>query len=94
MPSDWGYVIGFGLLFGIVHVLTGPDHLTAVATLSVGKTPKHAATLGFRWGCGHSFGLLVVAIIFFALNEELDFDDIGYYGDMIVGFFMIVFGVW
>ena len=59
-------VIGYALGLGIVHVLTGPDHLSALSTLSVGKKLKVAFGLGVRWGCGHSFGLLIVAIIFFA----------------------------
>ena len=46
---------------GIVHVLTGPDHLSAIATLSanVGHTGA-AFGLGVRWGLGHSTGLLLV----------------------------------
>merc|ERR1712154_192147 len=79
---------------GVVHVMTGPDHLSALSTLSVGKPYKIAFGLGVRWGCGHSFGLLVVAIIFFALGQEINLDSIDYYADMLVGIFMILLGIY
>ena len=48
-------LITLGVVMGIVHVLAGPDHLCALATLSVGSSWR-AAMLGFRWGIGHSTG--------------------------------------
>jgi hypothetical protein len=48
---------------GVVHVLTGPDHLSALATLSSNVSSFHDCFfLGVRWGIGHSTGLLVVGI--------------------------------
>jgi hypothetical protein len=44
-----------GVLMGVIHVLAGPDHLSALATLSVGSSWR-AALLGVRWGIGHSTG--------------------------------------
>lgn len=40
-------LIGVGLSLGIVHVLTGPDHLTALMSLSVGTSWK-SFSLGIR----------------------------------------------
>ncbi|KAH7487619.1 uncharacterized protein KRP23_1582 [Phytophthora ramorum] len=48
---------------GIVHVLSGPDHLGALVALSNGKTWRQAFVLGAQWGCGHSLGILAVALI-------------------------------
>ena len=90
----WLNVIGTALALGIVHVLTGPDHLSALSTLSVGKPLKTAFGLGVRWGCGHSFGLLIVAIIFFAVGQQIDLTILSYWADMFVGIFMILLGVW
>lgn len=87
-------VIGTALGLGIVHVMTGPDHLSALSTLSVGKPLKTAFGLGVRWGCGHSFGLLIVAIIFFALGRSVDLDAVTYFADLFVGIFMILLGAW
>jgi hypothetical protein len=54
---------------GIVHVLTGPDHLSAIATLSVNVGNFRAFWYGIRWGFGHSIGLVVVGTVFIALEN-------------------------
>lgn len=54
---------------GAVHVLTGPDHLSALATLSA-NLGRAAFCLGIRWGLGHSTGLLLVGVIFIALSHQ------------------------
>lgn len=41
-----------GLAAGAVQVLTGPDHLAAVAPLSVASR-EAAWKAGLRWGRGH-----------------------------------------
>ncbi|KAG7383227.1 hypothetical protein PHYPSEUDO_003907 [Phytophthora pseudosyringae] len=48
---------------GIVHVLSGPDHLGALVALSNGTTWRQAFWLGAHWGCGHSLGILAVALV-------------------------------
>ena len=90
----WLNVIVTALALGIVHVLAGPDHLSALSTLSVGKPLKTAFGLGVRWGCGHSFGLLIVAIIFFAVGQQINLDVLSYWADLFVGIFMILLGAW
>lgn len=80
-----------GFTLGLVHVLAGPDHLSALAALAVGTSWK-AFILGFRWGIGHSTGLVVVAIIFIALKGDLDLRTLGRYCDSLVGLFMIGLG--
>ncbi|ETO18388.1 hypothetical protein RFI_18877 [Reticulomyxa filosa] len=77
---------------GIIHVLAGPDHLSALSTLVVGKQWYGAFGIGVRWGCGHSFGLLVVAIIFFSVGSKFNLDSVQFWADLLVGMFMILFG--
>lgn len=86
-------IIGTGLLMGVVHVLTGPDHLSALIVLSAGSSWR-SAQLGMRWGCGHSTGLIVVTAVFLALNQQLDVETFGSYCDFMVGFLMIGLGLW
>jgi len=50
-----------GLLAGGVHVLSGPDHLAAVAPLAV--QDRSAWRSGLRWGLGHSSGVLLVGVL-------------------------------
>jgi hypothetical protein len=82
-----------GMLFGLIHVLTGPDHLSALATLSAGSSWRSFA-LGIRWGCGHSIGLVVMAVVFIALDGKLDFSVLNEVTDILVGVFMIALGVY
>lgn len=62
---------------GIIHVPTGPGHLSAIATLSgihvstrssssSSNQEEKAFLLGIKWGIGHSLGLLVVAGVLIA----------------------------
>mmetsp|Transcript_12473 Transcript_12473/g.16358 ORF Transcript_12473/g.16358 Transcript_12473/m.16358 type:complete len:330 (+) Transcript_12473:91-1080(+) len=85
-------LIGTGIVFGVIHVLTGPDHLSALATLSVGAKCK-AFSLGVRWGMGHSTGLIIIAIIFLSMGQALDLSVLEFYCGFIVGIFMIGLGL-
>jgi hypothetical protein len=85
------YLMSTGCTLGLLHVLAGPDHLSALAALAVG-TSWRAFMLGFRWGVGHSTGLIVVAIVFIALKGDIDLRALGRYCDTLVGIFMIALG--
>lgn len=82
-----------GISLGILHVVAGPDHLSALATLAVGSSWK-AMSLGVRWGLGHSTGLIAVAIVFIALKGELNLRALGRYCDVLVGIFMVALGLY
>ncbi len=86
-------IIGTGLLLGVVHVLTGPDHLSALAAITTNSSWR-AFTLGIRWGCGHSIGLIIMALIFFAAGRTVNLTTVGMYTNYIVGVFMIALGFW
>ncbi|KAI9919907.1 hypothetical protein PsorP6_015680 [Peronosclerospora sorghi] len=86
-------IVSTGLLLGIVHVLTGPDHLSALIVLSAGSSWR-SCQLGMRWGCGHSTGLILVTACFLALNQHLNIDVFGTYCDFLVGFLMVALGLW
>jgi ABC-type nickel/cobalt efflux system permease component RcnA len=91
--ASLGTIIGTGLVLGVLHVLTGPDHLSALIVLSAGSSWR-SCQLGMRWGCGHSTGLIVVTVIFLAANQQLDVDSFGTYCDFIVGILMMLLGLW
>ena len=92
---------------GIVHVLTGPDHLSAIATLSanVNNTKGMAFWLGVRWGIGHSTGLIAVGIVFIILsisngddeNSDAVIDipeNVSNFFEGLVGIFMLALGAY
>lgn len=77
---------------GVTHVLSGPDHLSALAMLSVGSSWR-AFGLGCRWGVGHSTGLLLIAVAFFATSMQLDLKTVSFYADWFVGISMLALGL-
>jgi hypothetical protein len=81
-----------GLLMGIVHVLSGPDHICVLAALSVNGSWR-AFWLGVRWAIGHSAGLFIVAIVFIALKDSIDLELIELIGLVPVAIFMIILGI-
>ena len=86
-------IIGTGLFLGIIHVLTGPDHLAVLAVLSAGSSWR-SCVVGMRWGCGHSTGLILVSIVFLVLGQTLDINKFGSICDGVVGMMMLVLGTW
>ena len=90
---------------GVIHVLTGPDHLSALATLSANIGNFEAFWYGVRWGIDHSIGLILVGSILIILDysnqgNENDDDRIGIseyfeiFCESLVGVFMIALGLY
>jgi hypothetical protein len=81
--------------FGCVHVLTGPDHLSALATLSANVNSCDAFFLGVQWGIGHSTGLVVVGVILIAITTgdyvEIP-EGVTVALESLVGVFMLLLG--
>ena len=93
-------VIGTGIALGVVHVLTGPDHLSALATLSAEASDGFVSFwLGVRWGFGHSFGLQLVGSILLVRDISTENTYIEVPGivsnvcESFVGLFMVFLGI-
>lgn len=82
-----------GLIAGTIHVLTGPDHLTAIAPLAV-RQPRRAWIPGMRWGLGHSSGVAVVGLLSLWLRARLPVDLFSSWGDRVVGVVLFGIGLW
>ena len=62
---------------GFIYVLTGPDHLSAIATIvgtSLSSKPCNSTRtwsflLGIKWGIGNSIGLLIIGSILIATDS-------------------------
>lgn len=103
---SYGGIFAFALLLGVLHVLLGPDHVTAVVALVSGvkrrnhgngenrnTVAKRSATQGFRWSVGHTVGLGFMTSIFMLFRNQLPIDTISTVSDSIVGSLMILLGV-
>jgi hydrogenase/urease accessory protein HupE len=81
-----------GALAGLIHVVTGPDHLAAVGPLAVeGRSRGWVA--GWTWGIGHSSGVVVVAVLAVLLRDLLPpIDTISAWSERLVGAALVVVG--
>jgi hypothetical protein len=82
-----------GLIAGAVHVVTGPDHLTAVAPLAV-RRPRRAWLPGVRWGLGHSAGVGLVGLLSLWLRGLIPVDLLSSWGERFVGVMLFGIGLW
>src|SRR5918996_3874668 len=83
-----------GALAGFFHVLSGPDHLAAVAPLALADRQRGWLT-GWTWGIGHAAGVVVVAILAIVLRSALPpIDAISAWSERVVGAALIAVGLW
>lgn len=82
-----------GLAAGAVHVLSGPDHLAAVAPLVADSRRSHWRA-GFTWGLGHTGGVVTVGIAALVFRELLPMDALSSWSERLVGIALIAVGLW
>lgn len=83
-----------GALAGFVHVLSGPDHLAAVAPLAVSDRAR-GWYAGWTWGLGHTAGVVAIAALAVLLREWLPpIDAISAWSERLVGVALIGIGAW
>jgi hydrogenase/urease accessory protein HupE len=84
---------GAGLLAGLIHALSGPDHLSAVAPLVLAERRRRWRT-GLFWGVGHSLGVWVMGLLALLLREVLPLDRLSSGSERFVGVVLIGVGLW
>lgn len=83
-----------GALAGLFHVLSGPDHLAAVAPLAA-EDRERGWIAGWTWGVGHASGVVVVAVLAILLRDALPpVAFISAWGERLVGAALIAIGLW
>jgi hypothetical protein len=83
-----------GAAAGLFHVLSGPDHLAAVAPLAIDGR-RRGWIAGWTWGLGHASGVVVVALLGVLLREMLPpIDTLSAWSERLVGAALIGIGVW
>ena len=81
-----------GFLAGCLHTLSGPDHLAALAPLSIGRSPVESAAVGALWGCGHDAGQVMFGLLFLGLKDRLHIEVLRTWGTRVVGLTLLVIG--
>ncbi len=82
-----------GIATGSLHVISGPDHLAAVTPLALSARLR-SWFIGLSWGAGHVLGALIIGGIFIFLRDYIPVDLISGSGERIVGWMLIIIGVW
>jgi hypothetical protein len=83
-----------GALAGLVHVLSGPDHLAAVAPLAM-SDGRRGWIAGWTWGVGHTAGVVTVAAVAVLLRDLLpSVETISAVSERLVGGALIAVGLW
>ena len=87
-------VVVTGAVAGFFHVLSGPDHLAAVAPLAVADRQR-GWLAGWTWGIGHAAGVVAVALLAVLLRDALPpVDAISAWSERLVGGVLIAVGLW
>lgn len=81
-----------GFFAGCLHTLSGPDHLAALAPLSIGRSRMESAAVGALWGCGHDAGQVIFGLLFLLLKDRLHIEIIRTWGTRVVGLTLLVIG--
>ncbi|GLT30755.1 hypothetical protein SLA2020_055440 [Shorea laevis] len=81
-----------GFFAGCLHTLSGPDHLAALAPLSIGRTRMESAAVGALWGCGHDAGQVIFGLLFLLLKDRLHIEVIRTWGTRVVGLTLFAIG--
>ncbi|QSR88413.1 sulfite exporter TauE/SafE family protein [Methylacidiphilum caldifontis] len=82
-----------GLLVGIGHALSGPDHLAALAPLTLEKKSGFWK-VGLYWGLGHSGGIWILGIMLFFLRKFFPIILLSNWAERTVGLVLIGIGIW
>jgi hypothetical protein len=87
------FALAAGLATGLVHVLSGPDHLAAVAPLSAERDRPHWRA-GLQWGLGHTTGVMLIGLLLISFRQLLPIDAISAYSERVVGIALLFVGSW
>ncbi|RLM55470.1 hypothetical protein C2845_PM10G00400 [Panicum miliaceum] len=81
-----------GFLAGCLHTLSGPDHLAALAPLSIGRSRVESAAVGALWGVGHDAGQVMFGLLFLGLRDRLHIEVIQTWSTRVVALTLLVIG--
>src|SRR6185436_6559842 len=92
MHMVWAAVIT-GFIAGVVHVFSGPDHLAAVAPLSVAKA-NCASRTGLEGGLGHCAGVALIGFLALVFREMFSLESVSFWAEKFVGLMLVGIGAW
>ncbi|WP_288261894.1 hydantoin utilization protein A [uncultured Prochlorococcus sp.] len=85
-------VILTGIIAGFVHVISGADHLIAMAPAAI-NSPKKALKNSYSWGLGHSSGVLLLAFLAIFIKDITPLNKFSSIAEFFVGISLLIVGV-
>ena len=85
-------VILTGIVAGFVHVVSGADHLIAMAPAAI-NNPQKALKNSFSWGLGHSSGVLLLAFSAIFIKDITPLNKFSNIAEFLVGISLLIVGV-
>ena len=85
-------VILTGILAGFVHVVSGADHLIAMAPSAI-NNPQKALKNSFSWGLGHSSGVLLLTFLAIFIKDITPLNKFSNFAEFLVGISLLIVGV-
>ena len=86
-------VILTGILAGLIHVLSGADHLIAMAPSAI-NSPKIALKNSFSWGLGHSSGVVLLTVLAIFIKDITPLKNFSNIAELLVGISLLFVGVY
>ena len=83
------FITGFGL--GALHVISGPDHMVAMAPSAITK-PRVALKDGLAWGVGHSAGVLILSVFGILAKDFINIQKTSDFAEILVGITLLIVG--
>ena len=81
-----------GFAAGAVHVVSGADHMVAMAPSTIRK-PRLALIDGLSWGVGHSAGVLFLSIFGILAKDLINIELMSSYAEFLVGISLLIVGL-
>ena len=81
-----------GFAAGAVHVVSGADHMVAMAPSAIRK-PRVALRDGLAWGIGHSAGVLILSIFGILAKDLVNIELMSSYAEFLVGISLLIVGL-
>ena len=85
-------VILTGILAGFAHVISGADHLIAMAPSAI-TNPKNAVRNSISWGLGHSSGVMFLAFLAIFFKDITPLNNFSNFAEFLVGISLLIIGV-
>ncbi|MBP7172611.1 MAG: sulfite exporter TauE/SafE family protein [Cloacibacterium sp.] len=82
-----------GIVGSVLHVVSGPDHLVAVAPFAI-ENKRKAWKIGLMWGVGHLAGMLLIGVLVMLFKDLIPYEAISEHSEKSVGIILILLGLW